>query len=87
LSAVRADLDADLQTRRAVREALTGPISSAVLLAGLPVVGVALGAAMGARPGEVLLHSPIGVASLCTGVVLELLGIGWTLAMARRATP
>jgi tight adherence protein B len=87
LAALRRDLDADRATRRAVAAALTGPRASALLLALLPLVGVAMGAALAADPARVLLHTPIGLALLTVGVLLELAGLCWTLAMAERATP
>lgn len=87
LGGVRADLDADQRTHRAVRTALAGPRSSALLLAGLPVVGVAMGSAMGAHPERVLLHTTAGLAALSVGVMLDLAGLAWTLALSRRAAP
>ncbi|HEX8093161.1 type II secretion system F family protein, partial [Jatrophihabitans sp.] len=85
LAGVQADLDADRRTRRAVRTALAGPRSSALLLAGLPLIGVAMGSAMGAHPERVLLRTTAGLAALSAGVVLDLAGLAWTLALTRRA--
>ncbi|MDQ1720891.1 MAG: tight adherence protein, partial [Pseudonocardiales bacterium] len=87
LAGVRADLAADQRTHRAVRTVLAGPRSSALLLAGLPLIGLAMGAAMGAQPGRVLLHSTAGLLALAAGVVLDLTGVAWTLALSRRAMP
>ena len=50
LERVADDLSATDDQYRAVAVALSGPRSSAVMLAGLPVVGIALGASMGAQP-------------------------------------
>jgi tight adherence protein B len=85
LAGVQADLAADRRTHRAVRTALAGPRSSALLLAGLPLVGVAMGAAMGAHPERVLLHTAAGLVALSAGVLLDLTGLAWALALSRRA--
>ncbi|HEX8303988.1 MAG TPA: type II secretion system F family protein [Jatrophihabitans sp.] len=85
LAGVQADLQADQRTHRAVRTALAGPRSSALLLAGLPLIGVAMGSVMGAHPERVLLHTPAGLIALSAGVVLDLAGVAWTLALSRRA--
>ena len=50
LAGVRADLVADRDTRAAVHAAVAGPRASALLLAGLPVLGLLMGAALGADP-------------------------------------
>ncbi|HST49052.1 type II secretion system F family protein [Jatrophihabitans sp.] len=85
LAGVHAELVADQRTSRAVRTALAGPRSSALLLAGLPVLGMAMGSAMGARPQRVLLHTGAGRLALGVGLALELAGLAWTLALSRRA--
>ena len=85
LAGVQADLDADQRTWRAVRTALAGPRSSALLLSALPLIGLAMGAAMGAHPARVLLHTTAGLAALSAGVVLDLAGLAWTLALSSRA--
>jgi tight adherence protein B len=73
------------QHRRQVASLLAGSRATAVLLAGLPVVGLALGAAMGAQPLTVLLRTPAGQAALLVGVVLELAGLAWTDRIVRSA--
>lgn len=87
LAGVHADVAADRATRRAVQAALTGPRTSAVLLAVLPAIGLGMGAAMGAHPARVLLHTPIGLAALTAGVMLDVAGLVWTLALTRGALP
>jgi len=85
LARVAADL-ADLeQQHRAVAVALAGPRSSAGLLAGLPVVGIALGVAMGAEPLPFLLGTPPGRVLCGAGVLLDALGVMWTQRLMRRA--
>ena len=83
LAGVRAELITDRDTRAAVRAAVAGPRASALLLAGLPVLGLLMGAALGADPARVLLHTPAGAAALTAGVLLNLLGLVWTLLLTR----
>jgi tight adherence protein B len=87
LDGVRADLEADRSLRRVVGAALTGPTTSALLLALLPLVGLVMGFAMGADPLRVLLHTKPGLAALSVGVCLDLTGLMWTLSLTRRASP
>ncbi|HJQ03735.1 MAG TPA: type II secretion system F family protein [Jatrophihabitans sp.] len=84
LAGVRADLVAERATRSAVQTAVAGPRSSAALLAGLPAVGLAMGAAMGGHPVRVLVGTPAGSVVLTVGVLLDLLGLIWTLRMTRQ---
>ena len=85
LAGVQAELAADQRAYRAVRAALAGPRSSALLLSGLPLVGLAMGSGMGAHPERVLLHTGAGQLALATGVLLDLAGLAWTLLLSRRA--
>lgn len=89
LAGVLARVDDDLAARRgqvrAVSSALAGPRSSAALLAGLPVLGVLLGLAMGADPIGVLLGSSGGSWLLCAGVLLDAAGLAWTSRLATSA--
>lgn len=87
LAGVQADLAADQQTYRAVRRALAAPRGSALLLSGLPLVGLAMGSALGAHPQRVLLHSTAGLLALTAGVLLDLAGLAWTAVLSRRAVP
>lgn len=86
---VLARVDDDVQARReqarAVASALAGPRSSAALLAGLPVLGVALGWAMGARPLQVLFDTRAGPFLLLAGCGLDAAGILWTARLIRSA--
>ena len=85
LARVRADLSARAGARRDLMAALAGPRSSATMLALLPLVGIGLGLALGARPLDVLLHTAAGRALLCAGVVLDALGVFWTERLIDRA--
>ncbi|HSV67072.1 MAG TPA: type II secretion system F family protein [Mycobacteriales bacterium] len=64
---------------------LAGPRATAVLLAALPVVGLALGVAMGAHPLAVLLGTAAGQGALVAGVLLEMAGLAWTERIVRSA--
>jgi tight adherence protein B len=84
LAGLQAELAADHALRRATAQLLAGPRASSMLLALLPVLGIALGAGLGANPAEVLLHQRIGVVCLAAGVLLDLMGLSWTMALTRR---
>lgn len=74
---------ADRAAAKADAEA-AGARATAVLLAGLPVGGVALGYGIGVDPLTVLLRTPIGAACAVGAVVLQLLGLAWTAHLAAR---
>lgn len=78
-------LRARRQQEEAVAAALAGPRASAALLAGLPAVGVALAAGLGARPLHVLLHTAVGLGCLALGVGFDVLGLWWTHRLVDRA--
>ena len=73
--------------RRELAAQLAGPRATGRLLAGLPVVGVALGAGLGADPLGFLLGTSAGAACLAVGGVLVLLGLLWTRALVRSVEP
>ena len=89
IAGVLARVDDDVQARgaqrRAVAAALAGPRSSGALLAGLPVLGVVLGVAMGARPLHVLFDTGAGRLLLCAGVLLDAAGVAWTTRLISSA--
>jgi tight adherence protein B len=64
---------------------LVGPRMSALVMAALPLVGVLLGASLGARPLDFLTSTPLGLGCLLTGVLLDALGLLWVASIARRA--
>ena len=78
LDRVEQDLRARRDQRREVAAALAGARSTGTLLAALPLLGIGLGAGMGAHPVTVLLGQPRGQVALVVGVVLEALGLVWT---------
>jgi tight adherence protein B len=85
LDRVEDDLRARMRQRRAVASQLAGARSTAVLLAGLPAVGIALGAAMGADPLAILLGTTGGQAAQFAGVVLDSAGVLWTARIVSAA--
>lgn len=84
---VAAALREEAEQRLAVETELAGPRATALLLAGLPVAGTAMAAALGAHPLQVLLHTVVGGTCLVVGVVLDLLGLTWTERLVARASP
>jgi tight adherence protein B len=88
-AAVLDRVEQDLRAREAqhceVGAQLAGARSTAGLLAVLPVLGIGLGAAMGARPLTILLGEPRGQLALVVGVVLEASGVLWTARIVTAA--
>lgn len=87
LAGLAEDLRADRRLRLAVDRSVSGPRSSAMLLALLPALGIAMGEAMGVHPAALLVHSPIGRLLLGAGAGLDLAGVLWTRALVRRVRP
>ncbi|WP_240119940.1 MULTISPECIES: type II secretion system F family protein [unclassified Streptomyces] len=85
LDRLEAALRAERDQRADLRAQLAGPRATALLLAGLPVVGILLGTALGADPLHVLLHTPAGLGCLLTGGLLEGAGLWWAMRIVRRA--
>lgn len=83
--AVEDDLRARHRLRLELRTATAGPRASAMLLAGLPVLGLAMGSGVGADPWRVLTTTATGQVLLVLGVTLELAGLGWTGRLVRRS--
>ncbi|WP_082522819.1 type II secretion system F family protein [Geodermatophilus sp. Leaf369] len=85
VAAAEDDVRARLRTQAELRAAVSGPRASGVVLAGLPVLGLLMGAGVGADPWQVLTGTPVGTALLVGGVGLEALGLSWTARLVRRA--
>jgi tight adherence protein B len=79
------DADARVRAGEAQRVALAGPRASALLLAGLPLLGLGLGAAMGADPLAALTGSPFGAACAVVGSLLDIAGLCWMRRIVRSA--
>lgn len=89
LASVLDRLEADVAARRRAEQRATAETAAARstsrLLAGLPLVGLALGHALGADPVAVLLHTPVGAVCTVVALVLQLAGLTWTARLSRPA--
>lgn len=83
LTRLESALRAERRHREELRAQLAGAWSTVAVLALLPLVGLGLGAALGADPLGVLLHSPGGLVCLLTGGVLETAGLLWASRIVR----
>jgi tight adherence protein B len=83
VAAVEDDLRARQRRRRELLVATAGPRASARLLAGLPLLGLAMGSGVGADPWHVLTRTGTGQVLLAAGVLLEVAGIAWTGRLVR----
>jgi tight adherence protein B len=79
-------LDGELELRQELESALAGPRATVVLLAGLPVMGLALGQAVGAHPLHLLLYRPLGWALLGSAALLDAVGVIAMVRITRWAT-
>jgi tight adherence protein B len=73
----------DEQLRHRLDAELAGPRATATLLALLPLFGLAIGTGLGAGPVAWLHGSPVGWGCLCSGLLLESVGLAWTARIAR----
>ncbi|MFE1027161.1 type II secretion system F family protein [Streptomyces sp. NPDC058818] len=85
LDRLEGALRAERDQRADLRAQLAGARATAVMLAGLPVLGLLLGFALGADPLHVLLHTGPGLGCLLVGGVLEGLGVWWVTRIVRSA--
>ncbi len=79
---VEADGRAADRGRAAAAAHAAGARATAMLLAGLPAGGIALGYAIGVDPLRVLLHTPLGAACVAGALVLQLGGLAWADRLA-----
>ncbi|MFJ1595448.1 type II secretion system F family protein [Streptomyces sp. NPDC088261] len=84
LDRLEAALRAEREQREGLRAQLAGAWSTVVVLALLPVLGLAMGSALGADPLRVLLHTPAGLGCLAVGGLLEGAGLWWAGRIVRR---
>ncbi|MEV5826614.1 type II secretion system F family protein [Spirillospora sp. NPDC052242] len=85
LDGLAAALRDEEAQRQDVSVQLAGPRATARLLAVLPLLGIAMAAALGARPLSFLCGSLPGLACLIAGVALNVTGLYWTARLARNA--
>lgn len=64
---------------------LAGPRATARLLAGLPILGLGMAAALGAKPLSFLFATLPGALCLTLGLGLDVLGLWWTSRLAAAA--
>jgi tight adherence protein B len=79
---IESDARATDRTLASADAQAAGARATALLLAGLPFGGVALGFGLGVDPLHVLLHTPLGAGCAVGAVVLQLLGLAWTNRLA-----
>ncbi|MGW0907455.1 type II secretion system F family protein [Streptomyces sp. NPDC002853] len=85
LERLEGALRVERDQRADLRAQLAGARSTAVMLAGLPALGLLMGSALGAQPLRVLLHTGAGFGCLAVGGVLEVAGVWWALRIVRGA--
>jgi tight adherence protein B len=85
--AVEDDLRSRLRQQQDLRTAVAAPQASALLLAGLPLLALAMGSGIGADPWRVLSTTPLGNLLLVGGAGLEVAGLTWSSRLVRRALP
>jgi tight adherence protein B len=78
-------LQDEIDVARDVASTLAGPRATVQLLACLPLIGLLLGTAIGARPAEFLVRSGPGVGCLVAAIALDVAGVGWARRIAARA--
>lgn len=85
LGAIEDELRARHRQDQELRAAVAGPRAAATLLAGLPLLALAMGSGVGADPWGVLTTTGTGQVLLVAGVALELAGVAWSARLVRRA--
>ena len=74
---IERDARAEDRARASGAAQAAGARATALLLAALPLGGIALGYAIGADPLRVLLHTPLGAACAAAALVLQSGGLLW----------
>lgn len=85
VSAIQADLESRSRQRAELRANASGHRATVALLAGLPILGLAMGSGIGAEPVRILTETTTGNVVLVAGVALELLGLAWSRRLISRA--
>ncbi|HVE96788.1 MAG TPA: type II secretion system F family protein [Pseudonocardiaceae bacterium] len=87
LDAVRSDTEQRVRFAAEVHARLAGPRATAAVLAGLPLLGLALGHAVGANPLRLLSDTSAGQGLLVVGTGLACAGVLWSARLMSRAVP
>ena len=77
LDRVEADLRAGQRLRATVAAQAAGVRATGMLLAVLPLAGVALGTSLGTDPVHQLLHTPLGAACVLAALAAQCAGLFW----------
>ncbi|WP_017606915.1 type II secretion system F family protein [Nocardiopsis alkaliphila] len=89
LAAVVDELAANLTEQEELRAEVcartAGPRTTALMLTGLPLVGLAMSGGLGGSPLAFLFTTPLGLLCLGGGLLLDLIGAWWTLRLVRGA--
>jgi tight adherence protein B len=83
LERIEVDARTADRTHAAAQAQAAGARATALLLAALPVGGIALGYSMGVDPLSVLRFTPLGAACAVGAIVLQLAGLVWSQRLAR----
>lgn len=87
IEAVRVDVEHRTRFAAEVDARLAGPRATAAVLAGLPLLGLALGQAIGADPVRVLAGTTAGQGLLVVGTGLACAGVLWSARIVAAAVP
>ena len=79
---IEADARAGDRSRATAAAQAAGAQATALLLAALPIGGIALGYGIGVDPLEVLLSTPLGAACAIAAVLLQCAGLMWADRLA-----
>jgi tight adherence protein B len=82
LDRIEADARASDRVEAVAKAQRAGVHATALLLAGLPLAGIALGYAIGADPVHVLLHTPFGAGCALVALALQVAGLAWSTRLA-----